>query len=58
MEHACNALSEAETAAYAHLSNHAWRCMGAHEDPATNGLKGDSGEGGEQSYKVRGEVGH
>ena len=24
----CIALSEAETALHAHLSNHAWRCMG------------------------------
>ena len=31
---------------------------GAHEGPATNRLKGDSGEGGGQSYKVRGEVWH
>ena len=27
MEHACDALSEAEMAAHAPLSNHAWRCM-------------------------------
>ena len=28
MTHACNARSEAEMAAHAHLSNHAWQCMG------------------------------